>query len=76
MQTSNLYKFTFTKLAIIFGIVVMFAGGNASPASGDNPVTISVDLTKPQGLFKPIYSWFGYDESNYTMMKFGKALLA
>ena len=54
----------------------MFAGGNASPASGDNPVTISVDLTKPQGLFKPIYSWFGYDESNYTMMKFGKALLA
>jgi xylan 1,4-beta-xylosidase len=76
MQTSNLYKFTFTKLAIIFGIVVMFAGGNASAASGDNLVTISVDLTKSQGLFKPIYSWFGYDESNYTTMKFGKALLA
>jgi len=40
-----------------------------------NPVSIQVDLDKPQGSYKPIYSWFGYDESNYTTMKYGKQLL-
>jgi xylan 1,4-beta-xylosidase len=34
-----------------------------------------VDLLKPQGAYKPIYSWFGYDESNYTTMKYGTQLL-
>ena len=27
------------------------------------------------GSYTPIYSWFGYDESNYTTMKYGKQLL-
>lgn len=27
------------------------------------------------GPYKPIYSWFGYDEANYTTMRNGKALL-
>jgi xylan 1,4-beta-xylosidase len=40
-----------------------------------NPVSVRVDLTKPQGKYKPIYSWFGYDESNFTTMKYGKQLL-
>jgi len=39
------------------------------------PVSIQVDLAKSQGPYKPIYSWFGYDESNYTTMKYGKQLL-
>ena len=43
------------------------------PASG--PVAIQVDLEKSRGSYKPIYSWFGYDESNYTTMKYGKQLL-
>ena len=38
-------------------------------------VKVNVDLSKPQGAYKPIYSWFGYDESNYTTMKYGKQLL-
>ena len=38
-------------------------------------VKVNVDLAKSQGPFKPIYSWFGYDESNYTTMKYGKQLL-
>jgi xylan 1,4-beta-xylosidase len=38
-------------------------------------VAINVDLSKTQGSYKPIYSWFGYDESNYTTMKYGKLLL-
>ena len=39
------------------------------------PVSIHVDLAKPVGSYKPITSWFGYDESNYTTMKYGRQLL-
>lgn len=44
----------------------------SSPAS----VAVQVDLSRPQGAFTPIYRWFGYDESNYTTMKYGKELLS
>jgi hypothetical protein len=44
-------------------------------ATAQTPVAIQVDLSKPVGAYKPIYSWFGYDESNYTTMKYGKQLL-
>ncbi|RSL18486.1 xylan 1,4-beta-xylosidase [Edaphobacter aggregans] len=47
----------------------------AAQAPISNPVSIQVDLAKPQGPYKPIYSWFGYDESNYTTMRYGKQLL-
>ena len=36
---------------------------------------LQVDLSKPVGPYKPIYSWFGYDEANYTTMRHGKKLL-
>lgn len=39
------------------------------------PVTVDVDLNQNLGPFSPIYSWFGYDESNYTTTKNGRALL-
>lgn len=45
-----------------------------APPSGP-PVAINVDLSKVVGPYKPIYSWFGYDEANYTTMRFGKQLL-
>src|ERR1039457_5906243 len=55
------------------------ASQNTAPSSSAPPaegtVTISVDLTKTVGTYTPIYSWFGYDESNYTTMKYGKLLL-
>lgn len=47
----------------------------ALQAPAQTPVSINVDLAKPQGTYKPIYSWFGYDEGNYTTMKYGKQLL-
>jgi xylan 1,4-beta-xylosidase len=47
--------------------------GSAPPEEGS--VTIHIDLTKTVGAYTPIYRWFGYDESNYTTMKFGKQLL-
>jgi xylan 1,4-beta-xylosidase len=47
----------------------------AAQAPSANPVSIQVDLAKPVGAYTPIYRWFGYDESNYTTMKYGKQLL-
>src|SRR5579884_4147545 len=45
------------------------------PASNQPPVTIEVNLNQADGPFKPIYSWFGYDEANYTTMRHGRELL-
>ena len=62
----------------LLSAVSLFAQGLVpappAPASG-KPVHISVDLSKPVGAYKPIYSWFGYDEGNYTFMRDGKKLL-
>jgi xylan 1,4-beta-xylosidase len=44
-------------------------------ASPERPVAIRVDLDRTAGAYKPIYSWFGYDESNYTTMRDGVKLL-
>lgn len=40
-----------------------------------DPVRIDVDLNARQGPYTPIYSWFGYDEANYTTMPHGRQLL-
>ena len=47
----------------------------AMQAAAQSPISINVDLAKAEGTYKPIYSWFGYDEANYTTMKDGKRLL-
>jgi len=51
----------------------------SSAASAQNPtatpVSVTVDLAKTIGPYKPIYAWFGYDEANFTTMPGGKALL-
>jgi len=46
-----------------------------SPAPAGTPVSIRVELNRKLGAYKPIYSWFGYDEANYTTMRHGRALL-
>jgi len=63
-----MYKFVIT---LIFAAVMH----GAAQVSESNPVIIQVDLAKLEGPYVPIYSWFGYDESNYTTMKYGKQLL-
>ena len=64
--------------AVFFAAQQIIAQGTipapAAPPSGQ-PVTIAVDLNKPVGPYKPIYSWFGYDEGNYTTGRNGKVLL-
>ena len=39
-------------------------------------VTIKVDAARPVGPLRPVWSYFGYDEPNYTYMKDGKKLLS
>src|SRR5438046_3912611 len=40
------------------------------------PMTIHVDAANKLGALKPIWSFFGHDEPNYTYMKDGKKLLS
>src|SRR5688500_20229998 len=42
----------------------------------EKKVTLTVDLSVEQGELRPIWSWFGYDEPNYTYMTDGKKLLS
>jgi xylan 1,4-beta-xylosidase len=56
-------------------LYVVFAAALATAFGAQGQVNVNVDLAKPQGPFKPIYRWFGYDESNYTTMKYGRQLL-
>ena len=48
----------------------------AVTCQAQTPVSINVELSKPVGPYTPIYSWFGYDESNFTTMKYGMELLS
>ena len=43
--------------------------------SQSQPAVVKVDFSKAVGEMTPIWSWFGYDEPNYTYMKDGKKLL-
>ena len=52
------------------------AGVAAGQGPAPKPVLIQVNLAEPAGSYKPILSWFGYDESNYTTMQYGKQLLS
>jgi xylan 1,4-beta-xylosidase len=54
---------------------IVAAGVAACQTPAPKPVLIQVNLAKPMGSDKPISSWFGYDESNYTTMQYGKQLL-
>lgn len=38
-------------------------------------VSLEVDVAGPSGLLTPIWTWFGYDEPNYTDLPHGRELL-
>ncbi len=40
------------------------------------PVSVQVDLAKKMGPLRPVWSFFGHDEPNYTYMKDGRKLLS
>src|SRR5215470_20057495 len=49
---------------------------SASPLSQVDRVSIRVDAAKSKGPMKPIWSFFGHDEPNYTYMPDGQKLLS
>jgi xylan 1,4-beta-xylosidase len=55
--------------------LVLLALCGAASAQAPAPVSVTVDLARKVGPYKPIYAWFGYDEANFTTMRDGKALL-
>lgn len=64
-------KIRFPYYLLSFMMVLYFHGLQAQ-----QPVSISVDVSKTIGDMTPIWAWFGYDEPNYTYMKDGKKLLS
>jgi len=61
--------------SLILLILLLFNISSFSQATLEE-VVISVDLNNELGIMDPIWSWFGYDEPNYTYMKDGKKLLS
>lgn len=58
-------------------IFVLFCFVNIQPAfAQQDTCTITISTKKITGPFNPIWSYFGYDEANYTTMKDGKKLLS
>lgn len=55
-------------------ILLLFTLLPSQPAAQE-AVTINVDGDAKIGPYKPIFSYFGYDEPNYTYMKYGPKLV-
>jgi xylan 1,4-beta-xylosidase len=60
------------KMRSIAGFLVVFV---ALSCVAQEQVRVKVNLNAPEGTFPPVYSWFGYDESNYSTTQNGRALL-
>lgn len=56
--------------------VCILSTGWAVAQQPTKPAVITVDLAHEKTPMKPVWSWFGYDEPNYTYMKDGKKLLS
>lgn len=65
----------FASILVFAATLSAIAQAPSTVLPATTPVSIQVDLAQPQGAFKPITNWFGYDESNYTTMPFGERLL-
>jgi hypothetical protein len=63
------------KQIIILWIIGWIVTGICHGQTFHEKVTIKVDITKEIGKFDPAWTWFGYDEPNYTTMKDGLKLL-
>jgi xylan 1,4-beta-xylosidase len=63
------------KIRLRFFIPIALCLLAAGYGLAQSPVQVTVDLTRKTGAYTPIYSWFGYDESNYTTTPNGQTLL-
>src|SRR5215207_10410230 len=62
-------------IGLLLNFLVSNAWSQTNIQSSTNQPLISVDLNKSIGPMYPAWTWFGYDEPNYTYMKDGKKLL-
>ena len=64
-------------MRLLFPLLILLASV-WSPLVAQNVerISIRVDAKRELGLLRPAYSYFGYDEPNYTYMKDGKRLLS
>ena len=64
-------------MRLLFPLLILYASV-WSPLVAQNVerISIRVDAKRELGLLRPAYSYFGYDEPNYTYMKDGKRLLS
>ena len=56
--------------------IILVAAASAAAAFAQDTVTVRVDANARLGPLKPVFSFFGYDEPNYTYMKDGRKLLS
>lgn len=63
------------KIPAYFFICLLFIFKVGVVTAQTDAVSITVDAKKTAGSFTPIWSYFGYDEANFTTMKDGKKLL-
>lgn len=61
--------------SIVWAALALLACGAAAAQDAMKPATVTVDIAHAVGPYKPIYSWFGYDEANFTTMRDGRKLL-
>jgi xylan 1,4-beta-xylosidase len=54
---------------------VASTGGQNAASTAETPVRIQVDAGTSEGPVRPVWSFFGYDEPNYTYAENGKKLL-
>jgi xylan 1,4-beta-xylosidase len=68
---------SFTWAALLLAMACSAAAQNAGRARpGDGPaVVVAVDAGSREGAWTPVWSYFGYDEPNYTYAKNGRKLL-
>src|ERR1017187_486706 len=59
-----------------FFIFSIFTGQVNIVSAQPDTVSIDIDTKKSAGPFTPLWSYFGYDEANYTTMENGKKLLS
>lgn len=64
------------RIPILIALILCSASVVSTAQTPPIAATIHVDLATTQGPYTPIYRWFGYDESNYTTMKYGMQLLS
>jgi xylan 1,4-beta-xylosidase len=64
------------KVSIYFFIFLMFILEVNTICAQVDTVSITIEAKKNTGLFTPLWSYFGYDEANYSTMKDGKKLLS